>query len=192
MASQSKIEQIPLSELDWGSIGRIFDEKSKNGVDEIYYFFLELLSEKDVCKDNKCIMFDELQQLDESRSELKYQTVDDARDHISDEMEFDDVKTSIETWFFQARKLFNIMVRTSSTRQTRIDEEEVYHKRNIELINAMVKSNHPLDVQFANTVSAVIKNNSELGEMSEQLRKDQEEKEKLAKSQEKKKSDEKV
>lgn len=182
MASQSK---IPLSEMDWGSIGRIFDETETLGTNEIYYFFLDLLSEKAVCKEANCPMFGKLKELNELRREIKYDTIEQARNAIDDEMDFDEVKTSLLRYFSQARDLFATMVQTSTTRQTRIDEEEVYHKRNLELIEAMIKSPKGLDVEFSNTVSSVIKKNSELGEMSERLRKDQEEKEKAAEEREK-------
>jgi hypothetical protein len=179
-----------LDEWDWGTIAQVFDDMKKN-IDFLYYFLLDVMTAKKVCKDKDCPVFRKIEALDDFRDSFDWKSKTEAASAIKDKMNLNDFNTEFDNFIADAKDIFNLMMTTASTRETKIFEEGIYHDRNKELIETIGKFNVKTDTELGHYIGDVINHNSRMGEMGDMLKTHNENLEQKMKSNEKEKTNEK-
>jgi len=178
--------QATIEEMDWGEIARLFDSHSNN-IDSVYYLLIDIIAAKKLCKDNDCPIFKEVKRIRANRENFKYKTLEDAELKIKDLGALGSYKISFQNFMLEAGDTFQMLLAASTTRETKIYEEQIYHDRNVEIVKILADSKLGVPIEVAKDVSGILKFNSRMGEMSEDTRKYNEELEKKEKKKEEEK-----
>jgi hypothetical protein len=164
-----KIYFKDIAEWDWGTIAQAFDDMKTN-IDYLYYFLLNVMTEKKVCKEKDCPVFKKIKELNDFRDSFDCKTKTEAVTAIKDKMKLNDFTREFDTYITDAKEVFNLMLTTASTRETKIYEEEIYHNRNIEMIQTIGKYQVKTDTELGHYIGDVINHNSRMGELGDMLK----------------------
>jgi hypothetical protein len=153
---------------DWESIQKEFD--SLDNIDDILIFLRKITDQLKICENTECKIFPEINHLDLLRTDFKRKTIKDAETQITNAIELKRFKMQFREYIIAAKHTFSKIFAMKSAQDTKFKTTGIYHDRILEVINALIQSNHPIPIEVGQGINTYLSMNSRMGDSSEELK----------------------
>lgn len=149
-----------VSSMNWAEIARVFDEMTKN-VHNIYFFLINIIEEKLPTSDAASQIFTDLERLNQFRISFLYDSFVDAQKYVRDMIDLSNYRKNFEQYKLDAHNLLTQIIKASTTKEARHNEDELMHMRHIEVIKELAKYPQGVNIKAAKSISDYEKRLSE-------------------------------
>jgi len=163
-----KISSNESNEENWEMIQLSFDKLTD--LNSIYILLNDYFHKWRICSNLKCDAFASLSQLEKRIDSLPFASLKEANQDLLNEIDRKLFEKAFKKTLRQAKRILRELFAMKTTQDTQRAQSDLYHKRNLEVIDSLINSNHPVPIEVAQGINTYLSFNSQMGEMSQELK----------------------
>jgi hypothetical protein len=168
MKISSRFNLVDEDDENWEVIQKKFSELKD--LNEIYVLLNIYFHKWQICSNLKCDAFVSLSQLEKRIDSLPFSNLKEAQQDILNDIDKKLFEKVFNKTLKQAKRILRELFAMKTTHDTQRAQAQVYHERNLEVINALINSNHPVPIEVAQGINTYLAYNSQMGETSSELK----------------------